>query len=347
MTNSEPVMRVRDLRISYRTGVGRTVEALRGIDFDIHPGESLGLVGESGCGKSTLGMGLLRLLPKLGRVTGGSVTYRHADGRETDVLKLRGRELRQWRWSETAMVFQGAMNAFNPVLKIIDQFGDTLRAHMENGKRLSRKEVFERSAEAVRSVRLEPERVLPSYPHELSGGMRQRALIALSLLLRPRVLVLDEPTTALDLLTQRSIVDMLHELRAEHGFAMIFISHDLPLASELADRVSTMYGGRIVECGPMRDVFGAPRHPYTAGLVRAVPPVHAGSAEPISIPGTPPDLAALPGGCTFAERCAYAIDRCRETDPDLETVAENDDRTAHQAACIRWREVGLDKQEAA
>lgn len=345
MTRSKPVMEVRDLRISYHTGVGRTVEALRGVDFDLYPGESLALVGESGCGKSTLGMGLLRLLPKLGKVTSGSVTYRYEDGRTTDVLGLRGRELRQWRWSETAMVFQGAMNAFNPVLKVVDQFGDTLRAHADKGKRVSKSEIYDRSAEALLSVRLEPDRVLPSYPHELSGGMRQRALIALSLVLRPQVLVLDEPTTALDLLTQRSIVDMLHQLRAEHGFAMIFISHDLPLASELADRVSTMYAGRTVESGKVRDVFQEPRHPYTAGLIKAVPPVHAGAMEPVSIPGNPPDLAALPEGCTFAPRCPLAIDECLEADPPLETVTSRDAEVSHEAACLRWREVGFETPE--
>lgn len=343
MANDQPLLSVRDLRIQYRTGSGRTVEAVRGVDLDLYANQSLALVGESGCGKSTLGLGLLRLLPKLGRVSGGSVTYRRSDGTTVDVLGLRGRALRQWRWSEVAMVFQGAMNAFNPVLRVRDQFADTMRAHAPDRRRPTTKDITERAGAVLRQVRLEPHRVLDSYPHELSGGMRQRVLIALSLLLEPRVLVLDEPTTALDLLTQRAIVDMLHELRAAHGFAMIFVSHDLPLAHELADRVATMYAGRVVESGEVGDIFTAPRHPYTVGLIKAVPPVRAGSAEPISIPGSPPDLGALPHGCTFRARCPWAGDGCATTDPVPSTVTDRADRVDHQAACLHWEAVGLDR----
>ncbi|ADD40849.1 ABC transporter ATP-binding protein [Stackebrandtia nassauensis] len=343
---AKPLLSVRDLRIDYRTGAGRTVNAIRGVDFDLYPHQSLALVGESGCGKSTLALGLMRLLPKLGRIPSGSVTYRDPNGKTYDVLDLSTDRLRQWRWSEVAMVFQGAMNAFNPVLKIVDQFADTMKAHAPKGKKFSKNEIYDRAAATLESVRLEPKRVLPSYPHELSGGMRQRVLIALSLLLKPQVLVLDEPTTALDLLTQRAIVDMLHELRAELGFAMIFVSHDLPLASELADRVATMYAGRIIESGTTRDTFMTPRHPYTRGLIKAVPPVRAAALEPTSIPGSPPDLAALPTGCTFRARCEYAIDECETTDPGLELIAERDRGVNHEAACIRWQTVHLEPEEA-
>ncbi|CAM3497008.1 ABC transporter ATP-binding protein [Stackebrandtia soli] len=344
--SEEPIFSVRNLRIEYRTGAGRTVEAIRGVDFDLHANQSLALVGESGCGKSTLGLGLLRLLPRLGRVSSGEITYRHRDGETVDVLKLRSTALRRWRWGEVAMVFQGAMNSFNPVMRISDQFADTMRAHAPSGKRYSRKEIVERASEVLRSVRLEPGRVLPSYPHELSGGMRQRVLIALALLLKPQVLVLDEPTTALDLLTQRAIVDMLHTLRAELGFAMIFVSHDLPLASELADRVATMYAGRVIESGGVGDVFSTPRHPYTSGLIRAVPPVRAGSAEPESIPGAPPDLAGLPSGCAFRPRCRHAVEDCEQTDPVLELVASRADGLAHEAACLRWESIAEQEKEA-
>ncbi|HZE39281.1 MAG TPA: ABC transporter ATP-binding protein [Stackebrandtia sp.] len=341
--NDKPILSVNDLRVDYRTGAGQTAHVIRGIDLELYERQSLALVGESGCGKSTLALSLLRLLPKLGRVTGGSVTYRGADGTETDVLGLNGRALRGWRWSEVAMVFQGAMNAFNPVLKIYDQFADTMRAHADS--KPSKKDVYDRAAAVLESVRLDPARVLPSYPHELSGGMRQRVLIALSLLLEPRILVLDEPTTALDLLTQRAIVDMLHELRAELGFAMIFVSHDLPLASELADRVCTMYAGRVIETGTVADTFTDPRHPYTVGLIRAVPPVHAGAEEPISIPGTPPDLADLPAGCTFRQRCAWAVDECAEAEPGLESVTGRGGGMDHAAACLRWDAVRLHDPE--
>ncbi|MEV6103316.1 ABC transporter ATP-binding protein [Streptomyces sp. NPDC051940] len=344
MAARQPLLSVRDLRIAYRTGRGRLVEAVRGVDFDLYADQTLALVGESGSGKSTLGLGLLRLLPRTGRITGGQVLYGGAgthtvttDG--TDVLRLEGSRLRQWRWSEVAMVFQGAMNAFNPVLRIGDQFADTLRAH----GRFSREEIRERSERSLRSVRLEPGQVLGSYPHELSGGMRQRALIALALILEPRVLILDEPTTALDLLTQRAIVEMLQELRAERGFSMIFISHDLALASELADRVATMYAGRVIESGTTGDLFRTPRHPYTVGLIRAIPPVRAGAREPVSIPGAPPNLALLPPGCSFEPRCPYAVDECRTTDPAPRTVeARSAGTPSHEAACLRWESVRLD-----
>ncbi|WP_419995404.1 ABC transporter ATP-binding protein [Streptomyces boninensis] len=344
----QALLSVRDLRIGYRSG-GRLVEAVRGVDFDLYPNQALALVGESGSGKSTLGLGLLRLLPRTGEITGGEVHYRAPGGdrgeqveaASYDVLRLEGTPLRRFRWSEAAMVFQGAMNAFNPVLRIGEQFADTLRAHAPEG-RLSREAIRERSGECLRSVRLEPGQVLGSYPHELSGGMRQRALIALAMVLEPRVLILDEPTTALDLLTQRAIVDMLQELRAERGFAMIFISHDLALASELADRVATMYAGRIIEEGTADDLFRQPRHPYTAGLIGAVPTVHGGLAEPVSIPGTPPDLARLPAGCSFAPRCSYAIEECRDTDPGLRMVAARPPgEPSHQAACLRWEAVRM------
>ncbi|MDG4862225.1 ABC transporter ATP-binding protein [Streptomyces sp. T-3] len=353
-TTRQALLSVRDLRIGYRSG-GRTVEAVRGVDFDLHPDQTLALVGESGSGKSTLGLGLLRLLPRTGRITGGQILYRppggDADavteaGAKTqdgayDVLRLDNSRLRRWRWTEVAMVFQGAMNAFNPVLRIGEQFADTMRAHSPEG-RPGREAIRERAGESLRAVRLEPGQVLDSYPHELSGGMRQRALIALALVLEPNVLILDEPTTALDLLTQRAIVDMLQELRAQRGFAMVFISHDLALASELADRVATMYAGRIIEAGTADDLFREPRHPYTAGLIGAVPTVHAGPREAVSIPGAPPDLARLPSGCSFAPRCSYVVDECRTTDPGLRTVtARPEGGASHTAACLRWEEVRM------
>jgi peptide/nickel transport system ATP-binding protein len=340
-TTQEPLLSARGVRVAYQSGK-RLVEAVRGVDFDLYPDQTLALVGESGSGKSTLGLGLLRLLPRTGRITGGQVLYRGESGDPYDVLDLEGSRLRRWRWSEVAMVFQGAMNAFNPVLKVGDQFADTIRAHSPRGNRTGREEIRERAGESLRSVRLEPGQVLGSYPHELSGGMRQRALIALALILEPRVLVLDEPTTALDLLTQRSIVEMLQELRAERGFSMIFVSHDLALASELADRVATMYAGRIIESGTTADLFREPRHPYTAGLIRAVPPVRAGAVEPVSIPGAPPNPAALPAGCSFAARCPYAADECRATDPSLLMVTDRPvGEVSHEVACLRWESVNL------
>jgi peptide/nickel transport system ATP-binding protein len=323
--------------VEYRTGAGSTVQAVRGIDLDLYPGESLALVGESGCGKTTFGLGLLRLLPRLGSAS-GSVTFRRPDGTVVDVLGLGGRALRKFRWNDAAMVFQGAMNAFNPVMKIRGHMNDTMRAHTN----ASSKEIQERAGDLLRLVRLEPRQVLDSYPHELSGGMRQRVLIAMSLLLDPQVLVLDEPTTALDILTQRSVVDVLHEVRERLGFSMIFISHDLSLAAELADRVATMYAGRIVETGSVRDIFYRPRHPYSLGLIKAVPPIVGDLPDVESIPGGPPSLADLPPGCTFHPRCKFATEECKEIDPPLEPVTD-EPGDGHEVACLHYRQVHLDR----
>jgi peptide/nickel transport system ATP-binding protein len=326
----DPILSVRDLVVEYSTSAGR-VRAVRGASFDLFPGECLALVGESGCGKTTLGLALLRLLPKLGSVPSGEVRYRGRDGAEVDVLALKRDALRRFRWREAAMVFQGAMNSLNPVLRVRDQMADTIRAHE---RRTSGEAVRRRSRAALRKVELDPDRVLPSYPHQLSGGMKQRVLIAMSLLLDPQILVLDEPTTALDILTQRAIVDVLLELREQLGFAMVFISHDLPLAADLADRVATMYAGRVIELAGVRETFYGPRHPYTMGLLKAVPPLTGDLPDLASIPGGPPSLLDLPSGCPFRPRCGYARDDCAESDPDLAPVG-----AGHVAACHHVDEV--------
>jgi peptide/nickel transport system ATP-binding protein len=338
-TDVEPLLSIRNLVVEYRTGPKSTVQAVRGIDLELYPGESMALVGESGCGKTTFGLGLLRLLPKLGSAR-GEVLFRSRDGATVDVLQLEGEDLRRFRWNEAAMVFQGAMNAFNPVTRIRTHMEDTLKAH----GRYSKSEVEDKASELLRLVRLEPKRVMDSYPHELSGGMRQRVLIAMSLLLDPQVLVLDEPTTALDILTQRSIVDVLHDIRDRLKFAMIFISHDLALAAELADRVSTMYAGRIIERGSVRDLFYRPRHPYSLALINAVPPVIGDLPTMESIPGGPPSLAALPSGCSFHPRCRFARDDCTGVEPPLEPVARGEGSdVGHEVACYHYDEVHLDR----
>jgi len=333
----EPILSVRDLVVEYRTAAG-PVRAVRGVSFDLYPHESLALIGESGCGKTTLGLALLRLLPKLGSVPSGEVLYRRRGGEVVDLLKLDREELRRFRWSEAAMVFQGSMNSLNPLLRVRDQMRDTVRAH----RRMPADELGRLVKDVLRKVQLDPERVLPAYPHELSGGMKQRVLIAMSLLLDPQILVLDEPTTALDIRTQRAIVDVLHELRAQLGFAMIFVSHDLPLAAELADRVATMYAGRIIELGGVRDLFYRPRHPYTVGLLGAVPPVVGDLPELTSIPGGPPSLLALPPGCPFQPRCGYAEADCEAAEPDLAAVA-----AGHTAACHHRDRVSYARKPAA
>lgn len=317
-----------NVHVNYRTR-GGNVQAVRGINLELYAGESVALIGESGSGKTTLGLSIVGLLVDTATVAPGTITYRN-DGSEIDVLQLRGNKLRQFRWRDCAMVFQSALNAFNPVLKVWEQVWDTAQAH---GWR-DRQAVREKFLDLLQFVQLDPKRVINSYPHELSGGMRQRTLLAMSLLLDPQILILDEPTTALDILTQRTIIDLLRQIKEEKNITMIFISHDLAIAAELANRVATMYAGRIVELGQTEDLFYRPRHPYTMGLIRAVPTVTGGFEELASIPGSPPDLINLPSGCPFHPRCAFATDKCKQEDPSLEEVG-----TKQYAACWHWREV--------
>ena len=323
------LLSVRDLAITYRSRRG-PVQAVRGVSFDVEPGEIVAVIGESGSGKTTLAVGLIRLSPRNAEVTSGEIIFERASGSQ-DVLDMDAEELRRFRWSEAAMVFQSALNSFNPVINVWSQFLDTARAHGLTDP----KEIRQRSNELLELVHLEPDRVLRAYPHELSGGMKQRVLIALSLLLGPRLLILDEPTTALDILTQRAIIDLLRDLRRKLGFAMLFISHDLSLAAELADRVLTMYAGRVVEEAKVEDLFYRPRHPYSVGLLKAVPRVSGELGQLESIPGTPPDLVQPPSGCAYHPRCPFAVERCRQEDPALVVV----DTPGHTAACIRWQAV--------
>jgi peptide/nickel transport system ATP-binding protein len=326
--DQKPPLSLHNVHVNYLTRKGN-VQAVRGVTLDLHAGESLALIGESGSGKTTLGLAIVRLLPDSARVEPGAIVYRH-NGRDVNVLQLNSSELREFRWRECAMVFQSALNAFNPVLRVWDQVLDTAKAHGWN----DRAKVRARFLDLLKFVQLDPGRVISAYPHELSGGMRQRALLAISLLLDPQILILDEPTTALDILTQRTIISLLRRLKEERHFTMIFISHDLAIAAELADRVVTMYAGRMVESGRTKDIFYHPRHPYTLGLIRAVPTV-AGDFEALSsIPGSPPDLIDLPTGCKFHPRCPFATERCKQEEPELDKVGDG-----HFAACWHWAEV--------
>ncbi|KAA3659518.1 MAG: ABC transporter ATP-binding protein [Chloroflexi bacterium] len=326
--NREAPLRLEDVHIHYKTGKG-LVQAIRGVDMVLNSGESLALIGESGSGKTTLGLGIVRLLVKTAEIHQGNIVYRRGQN-EVDVLDLDPEALRQFRWQECAMVFQSALNAFNPVLRVWEQIWDTAKAHGWKDK----KAVRQQALDLLDFVQLDADRVINAYPHELSGGMRQRVLIAMSLLLNPQILILDEPTTALDILTQRTIITLLRRLKEEKNFTMVFISHDLAIAAELADRIATMYAGRVVETGPTDDLFYTPRHPYTLGLIRAVPTVTGAFEELFSIPGSPPDFINMPTGCKFHPRCSFATDKCKHEEPDLERVGD-----AHYAACWHWREV--------
>lgn len=316
------VLSVRDLSVSYSAERGR-VRAVSNASFELHEGETLAFIGESGCGKSTLNLGLLRLLPKAGSVDSGSIIYTYRDGSQIDLRQLSKRQHKRFLWSECSMVFQGALNSLNPILRISDMVYDTARAHD-----MSRSEAKERMMKLFEKVRLDANRVFDAFPHELSGGMRQRVLLALSLMLRPQIVIMDEPTTAVDILTQRSILEVLKQLREELNFSVIFISHDLAVAAEIADTVATMYAGEIVEMGPVEDVFYRSRHAYTFSLLDAAPRLSAGAQELHSIPGSPPDLIEPPSGCKFHERCRFATDICTTTIPDFVRSEQR-----HFAAC--------------
>jgi peptide/nickel transport system ATP-binding protein len=244
------VLSIENLSVEYKTPFG-WMQAVRNVNLDIRQGEAVALIGESGSGKSTLGFALLRMLPRSARITSGKAIYRDSKGESYDLITLDNKSFRKFRWNECAMTFQAAQNSLNPVMRVKDTFVETARAHGWRSKR----EVHERTLDLLRMVQLDPHRVFDAFPHELSGGMRQRVSIALSLLLEPQLIILDEPTTALDILTQRAIIDVIRHLRDQLDFTMIFISHDLSLAAELADRVSTMYAGEVLEYGTVRDVF--------------------------------------------------------------------------------------------
>lgn len=326
---AKEILNIENLFVEYSNIRGK-VKAVRGVNLKLYKGENLALIGESGSGKTTLGTAIIRLLPSSGYIKDGKIVYK-GNGNEYDISKFNEKDLRQFRWKEIAMVFQSALNSFNPVLKIWDQIYDTAKAHGINNRSFVR----DRAVSLLRYVQLDPERVINSYPHELSGGMRQRVLIAMSLLLEPKILILDEPTTALDILTQRNIIELLRMIKADMGLSMIFISHDLSLAAELADRVAVMYAGAIVELGSVEDIFYRPRHPYTLGLIKAVPTVTAGFRELYSIPGSPPDLINLSPGCKFAPRCEYKKPGCEKEEPMLVEVGPE-----HLVACFRHKEIG-------
>ncbi|MDR0959629.1 MAG: ABC transporter ATP-binding protein [Propionibacteriaceae bacterium] len=324
--SDETILDIRDLHVDYGYDE-RPTHVLRGVDLTVRRGEVLGLAGESGCGKSTLAYAATRLLPPPGLITGGEVWITGADDEKRDWLRLTDTQLRHARWSDVAVVFQGAMNSLNPVHRIGRQLTDAIRAHRPH---TSAAERHERGIELLELVGIDPDRIR-AYPHELSGGMRQRVMIAMALALEPRLLIMDEPTTALDVVMQRQILEQIADLRARLGFSVVFITHDVSLLIEIADRIAIMYAGEIVESGPARSLYHHPRHPYTAGLLSSFPPLHGPRRDLGGIPGSPPDLAALPAGCPFAPRCAWADDHCRTDHPHATKL----DDGARDVAC--WK----------
>jgi peptide/nickel transport system ATP-binding protein len=308
----EPVLEIKNLNVDYGLG-DQAVHAVRDVNLTLHRGEVLGLAGESGSGKSTLAYGLTRLLPPPGVISGGQVIYHPAGAEPYDVLALDDRQLRKFRWAETAIVFQGAMNSLNPVHKISAQLTDVIQAH-EPG--LSAAARTARARELLRLVGIAADR-MDSYPHQLSGGMRQRVMICMALALEPQVVIMDEPTTALDVVMQRQILGELIGLRERLGFSVLFITHDLSLLVEFSDRIAIMYGGRIVEQAPAGSLYRDSLHPYSDGLLQSFPALRGPRRELTGIPGSPPDLRGMPTGCSFHPRCPKAFDPCAEAIPVL------------------------------
>ncbi len=346
----QPILKVERLNVDYAAANG-TVHAVTDVSFTLHRGEVLGLAGESGSGKSTLAYAISRLLRPPAMITGGKALYyppgstpeqgRAPAGRRQagtaeqwatplNILDFTEEELRSFRWNDLSIVFQSAMNALNPVMNIGAQIMDVLQTHRSE---MSAREQKDRAVELLKLVGIAPDR-LKSYPHELSGGMRQRAIIAIALALSPEIIIMDEPTTALDVVVQREILTELLRLREQFHFSVIFITHDLSLLIELADRVAIMYAGRIVEEASQRDLYLRPRHPYSYGLIHSFPTLHGPRRRALGIPGSPPDLRAVPSGCAFHPRCPLASGACTTDLPLLHPLpAGSDSEAEQQVAC--------------
>jgi len=315
------LLEVRDLRTEFVTDDG-VIHAVNGISFHVDEGETLAIVGESGSGKSVAMLSVMRLIPEPpGRIVSGEILFEGVDLRRLDRDSMR-----RLRGSRMAMIFQEPLSSLNPVFTIGDQIGEPLRIHL----RLSARAVRERSIELLSMVNIpNPERILESYPHQLSGGMCQRVMLAIAISCEPRLLIADEPTTALDITTQAQLLELVSRLRDELRMAVVWITHDLGVVAGLADRVQVMYAGRIVETAGVDELYANPLHPYTIGLLRCIPRLDEERIERLaSIPGTPPDMRTLSPGCPFAPRCSFVLDRCWAENPSLESVG-----AAHQRAC--------------
>jgi peptide/nickel transport system ATP-binding protein/oligopeptide transport system ATP-binding protein len=316
------LLRIEGLRTVFRSSVG-DIAAVDGVDLDVPRGRTLGIVGESGCGKSMLSLSVMRLVPAPGRVAQGRVLL---EGQ--DLLRLSSAGMRDVRGSKVAMIFQEPMTSLNPVHSVGAQITEAMRAHDRGA---SASELRDRAIEALKRVRIpSPESRFDDYPHQLSGGMRQRVMIAMALACRPQLLIADEPTTALDVTVQAQILDLLRELQAETGMSIILITHDLGVIAEMADEVAVMYAGRVVERATAAELFASPQHPYTLGLLGSIPRLDEDRDRLLAIEGAVPPPFALPRGCRFHPRCPFAIEACTRAQPALEPVAEG-----HLAACIR------------
>ncbi|ASS87831.1 Oligopeptide transport ATP-binding protein OppD [Geobacillus stearothermophilus] len=330
------LLEVRGLRTSFFTDDGE-IPAVDGVDFSIREGEVLGIVGESGCGKSVTSLSIMGLLPKgIGKVVGGEIWFKGEN-----LIEASERRMKQIRGNEIAMIFQEPLTSLNPLFTIGNQLVEAIRLHTKIGK----KEARARAVEMLKLVGLpRAEQMLDEYPHQLSGGMRQRVMIAMAMVCRPALLIADEPTTALDVTIQAQILALMKELNQTFGTAVMMITHDLGVVAELCDRVIVMYAGQIVEEGSVRDIFRNPKHPYTAGLIRSIPDIRGKKERLYSIPGQVPKPGTVRCGCRFAARCEWVVDRCRHEDPLLYETSEQ----GHRARCfLALEKEGLVDERAA
>lgn len=314
------LLEVKDLVTYYRTLRG-SVKAVDGVSFEVEKGEAMGLAGESGCGKTTVALSLLRLLPSSGKIVSGDIIFNG-----TNIVELDDDDVRdKIRWSGISLIFQGAMNALNPVYKIEDQISEAIQQHEPNVKKDNAKE---RAQKLFEMVGIEPKRI-GNYPHEFSGGMKQRACIAMALACNPDLLIADEPATALDVIIQAQILKLVKDLKRKLNLSLILITHDLSIIAETCDKVAIMYAGKIVEYGDISSIFEEPQHPYAKGLIEAFPNINAPKTSMVSLSGFPPDLLSPPSGCRFHPRCRYAMEVCRQKEP----LASNVGDKLHKVAC--------------
>ena len=315
MNHSETLLEIKDLCVEFKTMAG-TVHAVDHLSYTLHRGEKLGIVGESGSGKSVSSLAMMQLIPNPpGKVTGGQILY---NGK--DLVKLSEREMQKIRGNEISMIFQEPMTSLNPIIRCGKQIAESLRLH----RGMKKKEAMEEAIKMMQAVGIaNPQARAYEYPHQMSGGMRQRVMIAMALACQPQILIADEPTTALDVTIQAQILDLIRDLNQEMNTSVVFITHDLGVVAEMCTRVIVMYAGEIVEEAPVEVLFNNPTHPYTEGLIASVPKLGSGVKVLPSIPGSVPDLSMLPKGCRFAPRCKYATERCHNEEPDLFEVSEH------------------------
>ncbi|WP_375748683.1 ABC transporter ATP-binding protein [Vibrio sp. HN007] len=311
------LLEIKNLCVDYVSPNG-VARAVNNVSVNIAPGETLGIAGESGCGKSTLAFAISRLHKAPALISEGEILYKGQD-----VLKMNDKQLRDFRWNDVSVVFQSAMNSLNPVITIGEQLTDVIIAH----KKVTKQQAYDKAAELLEVVGIHPDR-LASFPHQLSGGMRQRVVIAVALALEPKLIIMDEPTTALDVVVEREILNELYDLKTKFGFSILFISHDLSLMGEIADRIGVMYAGNLIELGDAKTVFGQPEHPYTKGLIASFPTIHGPKERLYGIPGNPVNLLKIPQGCNFQERCTECFAPCKQADPTLKML-----KPGHQVSC--------------